>query len=156
MGLANGTVSIRGKNGDERGKIDRPGGANSPIYGVASNPVPPGNTDSVCIVDWGQTISFFSLGGQVVGKERSIGFDALSLTYFPDGEFLTITGCNKTIQLFTKDGIRLGTLGEQFDSWIWATAIHPSGTTMVCINFAINYKISTRNSDKSVDASFFD
>lgn len=131
LGLANGTVSIRNKNGEEKGKIDRPGGSNSPIYGVAFNPGIMGNADNICIVDWGQTISFFTLGGQVVGKERSLGFDPLALTYFPDGEFITVAGCNKTIQLFTKDGIRLGQLGEQYDSWVWTVAVHPSGSSLV-------------------------
>lgn len=130
LGLANGTVSIRNKAGEEKGKIERPGGSSSPIYGVACNPVVTGSADSICVIDWGQTISFFSLGGQVVGKERSLGFDALAVTYFPDGEFLTVTGCNKAIQLFTKDGIRLGLLGEQYESWVWSMAVHPTGASM--------------------------
>lgn len=133
LGMANGTVSIRNKAGDEKGKIDRPGGNNSPIYGIALSPINVGNTDVLCIADWNQTISFFTLGGQSVGKERVLGFDPLNVTYFPDGEFITVAGCNKTVQLFTKDGIRLGTLGEQHDSWIWSIAIHPFGTSMVSV-----------------------
>ena len=119
------------QSGEEKSKIERPGGTNSPIHGVACNPTINGNADSICIVDWGQTISFFTLGGQVVGKERSLGFDPLALTYFPDGEFITVAGCNKAIQLFTKEGIRLGMLGELYESWVWATAVHPSGSSLV-------------------------
>lgn len=141
LGLNNGNVSIRNKAGEEKTKIERPGGSSSPIYGVACNPVVSVSggvaADSVCVVDWGQTISFFSLGGQVVGKDRALGFDALSLTYFPHGEFIAVSGCNKAIQLFTKDGIRLGLLGEQYDSWVWATAIHPNGTSMVLNTFNV-------------------
>lgn len=90
-----------------------------------------GNTDTICVADWGQNISFFTLGGQTVGKERALGFDPLAVSCFPDGEFITVAGCNKAVQLFSKDGIRLGMLGEQLNSWIWTTAIHPTGSSMV-------------------------
>lgn len=154
LGMTNGTVSIRNKvrsneqryliqnylqinyvipkAGDEKGKIERPGGANNPIYGIAFDPISAGNTDILCIADWSQTISFYTLGGQSVGKgQRALGFDPLDLNYFPDGEFITVAGCNKAVQLFTKDGIRLGMLGELHESWIWTTAIHPYGSSMV-------------------------
>lgn len=131
LGLANGTVSMRNKAGEEKGKIERPGGANSPIYGVAWNPVSQGNADTICVVDWAQTMSFYSLGGQIVGKDRALGFDPLAVTYFPDGEFVTVTGCNKALQLFTRDGIRLGMLAELHESWVWTTAVHPAGTSIV-------------------------
>lgn len=66
-----------------------------------------------------------------MGKERALGFDPLCVTFFPDGEFIAVAGCNKAVQLFTKDGIRLGMLGEQHDSWIWTVVIHPTGSSMV-------------------------
>ena len=72
LGLANGTVSIRNKAGEEKNKIDRPGGSNSPIFGLAWSPLTSGTTDTLCIVDWSQTLSFFTLGGQMVGKERNL------------------------------------------------------------------------------------
>lgn len=119
--------------GDERGRIERPG--SSPIASVAWNPSNPSNTsdnaDTLCVIDWGQTMSFFSLGGQMIGKERSLGFDPLALGFSSDGEFITVAGCNKAIQLFTKDGIRLGMLGELHETWIWTTAISPSGGSIV-------------------------
>lgn len=117
--------------GDEKGKIERPGPVVSPIYGITWNPINSNNADIICIADWNQTISFYTLGGQIVGKERQLGFDPLSVTCFPDSDFIVVSGCNKAIQLFTKDGIRLGTLGDPMNSWIWTTAIHPSGTSMV-------------------------
>lgn len=120
------------QSGDEKGKIERPGGSSSPIYSLALNPINAGNTDILCIADWSQTMSFYTLGGQSIGKgQRSLGFDPLVVNFFPDGEFLTVAGCNKAVQLFTKDGIRLGMLGETHESWIWTTAIHPYGSSMV-------------------------
>ncbi|XP_053684288.1 intraflagellar transport protein 122 homolog [Sabethes cyaneus] len=131
LGMANGVISIRNKGGEEKIKIDRPGGANSPIFGLAWNPPASGSADILCVIDWSQTLSFYSLGGQVIGKERNFGFDPLSLSFFPDGEFLIVSGCNKALQLFTRDGIRLGMLGEQHESWIWTTAVHPTGNSIV-------------------------
>lgn len=130
--MVNGVVSIRNKAGEEKSKIERPGGPNSPIYSLAWNPPVSGSSaDLLCIVDWSQTISFYSIGGQLVGKERPLNFDPLCVTYFPDGEFLAVAGCNKSVQLFSRDGIKLGMLGEEHDAWIWAVAIHPYGNAMV-------------------------
>ena len=40
MGLGNGIVSIRSKTGEEKIRIERPGGSQSGIWAVAWNPVP--------------------------------------------------------------------------------------------------------------------
>lgn len=130
LGMANGVVSIRNKAGEEKSKIERPG--NTPVYAVGWNPPVSGNNaDLLCVADWSQCLSFYSIGGQLVGKERPLGFDPLCLTYFPDGEFLAVAGCNKSVQLFTRDGVNLGMLGEEHDGWIWSVAIHPYGNAMV-------------------------
>ncbi|CAO1305157.1 unnamed protein product [Diamesa tonsa] len=131
FGQANGTVSIRNKLGDEKMKIER---GTAPIFGLAWAP-PSSNTtngyaDVLAIADWNQTLSFYTISGQIIGKERSLGFDPLCLSFFGDGESLVVSGCNKQLQLFTRDGIKLGMLGEQHDSWIWSTAIHPNGTAV--------------------------
>lgn len=60
-----------------------------------------------------------------------IDFDPLCLSYFPDGEYLATAGCNKQVQVFTKEGIRLGSLGDEHDAWIWSVAIHPQGNSIV-------------------------
>uniref|UniRef100_A0A1A9X527 Intraflagellar transport protein 122 homolog n=1 Tax=Glossina brevipalpis TaxID=37001 RepID=A0A1A9X527_9MUSC len=129
MGLANGFVTIRNKSGEEKGRIDRPGGSNSAIYGVQCCPViAEPATDTIAITDWGQTLSFYTLSGQLVGKERALGFDPLSLSYLPNGEYCFVSGCTGVLHYFTRDGVRLGTLGDSSDvSWIWSVAIHPNG-----------------------------
>lgn len=68
----------------------------------------------------------------MVGKERIIGFDALRVKYFPKGEYILICGTNKACALYTKDGIRLSTVGDQQDSWVWCTAVHPNMNYVVC------------------------
>jgi intraflagellar transport protein 122 len=52
------------------------------------------------------------------------------LSFFADGESLVVSGCNKQLQLFTREGIRLGTLGEPHESWIWTASPHPQGTAI--------------------------
>ena len=37
------------------------------------------------------------------------------------GEYLMIGGSNKACLLYTKDGVKLGTVGEQ-NSWVWCCA----------------------------------
>lgn len=131
IGLANGIVSIRNKLGEEKMKIDR---GKAPIYGIqwapqTINPVQ-GPIDVLAIADWNQMLSFYTISGQLIGKERPIGFDPLCLRFFEDGESLVIAGCNKQLQLFTREGIRVGTLGEPHDSWIWSASPHPHGTAI--------------------------
>ena len=131
LGMANGVVSIRNKLGDEKMKIDR---GKAPIYGLqwapAAPTTSPGPVDVLAIADWNQTLSFFTISGQIIGKERPLGFDPLCMSFFADGESLVVAGCNKQLQLFTREGIRLGTLGEPHDSWIWTASPHPQGTAI--------------------------
>ncbi|XP_040577415.1 intraflagellar transport protein 122 homolog [Lepeophtheirus salmonis] len=126
LGLNSGTVSIRFKNGDEKIKIER-GGA---IWGLAWNPKPffseSGEEDFViCVADWSQVLGLYSANsGKLLNKERSLGFDPCNVEYFSKGEFLMIGGSNKSCLLYTKEGIKLGTIGEQ-NSWVWTVASRP-------------------------------
>ena len=43
------------------------------------------------------------------------------------GEYLLIGGSNKACLLYTKDGVKLGTIGEQ-SSWVWTCAARPDST----------------------------
>ena len=66
-------------------------------------------------------MSFYSLSGKQVSKERNLGFDPCCVSYFSKGEYLMIGGSNKACLLYTKDGVKLGTVGEQ-NSWVWCCA----------------------------------
>ncbi|KAB7503457.1 Intraflagellar transport protein [Armadillidium nasatum] len=116
LGLASGFVSIRNKAGEEKMKIERPGGSSSPVFSLAWNPSKEDNIDLLCIADWGQTLSFYSLNGKMVGKERALGYDPCCVNYFNKGEYLLIGGSNKAALLYTKEGVKLGVVGEQ-QSW---------------------------------------
>ncbi|NXV77562.1 IF122 protein, partial [Atlantisia rogersi] len=155
LGMFNGTVSIRNKNGEEKVKIERAGGASSPIWSICWNPsrfcypitwfcslnkfinkwlqnyhsffpflFRDDRNDVLAVADWGQKLSFYQLSGKQIGKDRMLNFDPCCLSYFTKGEYLLLGGSDKQVSLFTKDGVRLGTIGEQ-SSWVWTCKVKP-------------------------------
>ncbi|XP_049682484.1 intraflagellar transport protein 122 homolog isoform X1 [Accipiter gentilis] len=124
LGMFNGIVSIRNKNGEEKVKIERTGGASSPIWSICWNPSRDERNDILAVADWGQKLSFYQLSGKQVGKDRMLNFDPCCVSYFTKGEYILLGGSDKQVSLFTKDGVRLGTIGEQ-SSWVWTCKVKP-------------------------------
>lgn len=73
-----------------------------------------------------------SLGGfcPQVGKDQPLNFDPCCLSYFTKGEYILLGGSDKQVSLFTKDGVRLGTVGEQ-NSWVWTCKVKPDSNYVV-------------------------
>ncbi|NXU62248.1 IF122 protein, partial [Horornis vulcanius] len=170
LGMFNGIVSIRNKNGDEKVKIERPGGSSSPIWSICWNPsrlmpcVLPSlsgyllgfwlccqsstewrtweqvtfrletwdyeRNDILAVADWGQKLSFYHLSGKQIGKDRVLNFDPCCISYFTKGEYLLLGGSDRQVSLFTRDGVRLGTVGEQ-SSWVWTCKVKPDSNYVV-------------------------
>ncbi|XP_014477546.1 PREDICTED: intraflagellar transport protein 122 homolog [Dinoponera quadriceps] len=126
LGLANGYVSIRNKNGEEKTKIERQLGV--PIWSLSWNPLRDDSTDILCIAEWNGVISFYTIGGEIVRRERSLGFIPLKVVHFPEGQYLLVCGSNKQCLLMTHDGIQLVSVGSAFSSWVWSCAIHPTAS----------------------------
>ncbi|XP_042736785.1 intraflagellar transport protein 122 homolog isoform X4 [Lagopus leucura] len=185
LGMSNGVISIRNKNGDEKVKIERAGAASSPIWSICWNPsswwerfwsradeeeesdnghleksdhsqleeipeLKPNpdsgqdneekiednekeeakhfdldeRNDTLAVADWGQRLSFYQLSGKQIGKDRMLNFDPCCVSYFTKGEYILLGGSDKQVSLFTKDGVRLGTIGEQ-SSWVWTCKAKP-------------------------------
>uniref|UniRef100_A0A663LKD7 Intraflagellar transport protein 122 homolog n=1 Tax=Athene cunicularia TaxID=194338 RepID=A0A663LKD7_ATHCN len=124
LGMFNGIVSIRNKNGEEKVKIERTGGASSPIWSICWNPSRDERNDILAVADWGQKLSFYQLSGKQIGKDRLLNFDPCCVSYFTKGEYILLGGSDKQVSLFTKDGVRLGTIGEQ-SSWVWTCKVKP-------------------------------
>ncbi|KFO59725.1 Intraflagellar transport protein 122, partial [Corvus brachyrhynchos] len=124
LGMFNGIVSIRNKNGDEKVKIERPGGSSSPIWSICWNPSRDERNDILAVADWGQKLSFYHLSGKQIGKDRVLNFDPCCISYFTKGEYLLLGGSDRQVSLFTRDGVRLGTVGEQ-SSWVWTCKVKP-------------------------------
>uniref|UniRef100_A0A1B6JCB8 Intraflagellar transport protein 122 homolog n=2 Tax=Proconiini TaxID=565685 RepID=A0A1B6JCB8_9HEMI len=125
LGLAAGVVSIRNKAGEERIRVDRPGGSDAPVWALAFSPSKEDNSEILCVTDWGQNMSFYNINGKVAGKERALGFEPLCVNYFNRGEYILVSGTDRTCHLVTRDGIKLGTVGDEQASWVWCCAARP-------------------------------
>ncbi|KAK3103245.1 hypothetical protein FSP39_017787 [Pinctada imbricata] len=124
LGLYNGLVSIRNKSGEEKVKIERPNAATSPVWSLQWNPSRDEAIDILAVADWGQRLSFYHLSGKQIGKDQSLGYDPTCLNWFSKGEYLVVGGSNKSCALHTKEGVKLGVIGEQA-SWVWGVAVKP-------------------------------
>uniref|UniRef100_A0A673J004 Intraflagellar transport protein 122 homolog n=1 Tax=Sinocyclocheilus rhinocerous TaxID=307959 RepID=A0A673J004_9TELE len=130
LGMMNGVVSVRNKNGEEKVKIERPGGSSSPIWSIAWNPSKDEHNDILAVADWGQRLSFYQLSGKQIGKDRQLSFDPCCVSFFSKGEYIVMGGSDKQASLYTRDGVRLGTIGEQ-SSWVWTSRVKPDSNYVV-------------------------
>ncbi|MED6266259.1 hypothetical protein CHARACLAT_000298, partial [Characodon lateralis] len=131
LGMMNGVVSIRNKNGEENVKIERPGGSLCPIWSIAWNPSKNEHSDMLAVADWGQKLSFYKLSGKQIGKDRTLIYDPCCISYFSKGEYIVMGGSDKQVSLYTKDGVRLGTIGEH-KAWVWTCRVKPDSNYVVC------------------------
>uniref|UniRef100_A0A7S3GCF1 Intraflagellar transport protein 122 homolog n=1 Tax=Palpitomonas bilix TaxID=652834 RepID=A0A7S3GCF1_9EUKA len=120
LGLFNGTITIRDKNGGEKVVIER----TAPIWSLSWNPSreEPFSVLSVCC--WDQTLSFYQVNGIQVGKDKELNYDPCSVGYFSNGEYLCIGGSDRKVTLWTKEGVKLTTVGTLND-WVWSIAPRP-------------------------------
>jgi len=65
-----------------------------------------------------------------IGSEKELGFDPCSISFFPKGDYLAISGSDKKITLWNREGVLLGTVGEMED-WIWSTSINPTNNSIM-------------------------
>ncbi|XP_060691773.1 intraflagellar transport protein 122 homolog [Hemiscyllium ocellatum] len=128
ISLFNGIVSIRSKSGEEKVRIERPGAV--PIWSICWNPSKDEHTDILAVADWGQRLSFYQLSGKQIGKDRALNFDPCCVSYFSKGEYIVMGGSDKQVSLYTKDGVRLGSIGEQ-QSWVWTCRVKPDSNYVV-------------------------
>lgn len=47
------------------------------------------------------------------------------------GEYILVAGCNRQCVLLSRDGVRLATVGDEQESWIWCCKAHPSAPFVV-------------------------
>ena len=71
-------------------------------------------------------------GGKTVkpiGTDKELGYDPCSISFYPTGEYFVMAGSDKTVTLWTREGIKLGKIGDLGD-WIWAAAVNPLTKTV--------------------------
>jgi len=120
LGQFNGSISIRDKAGVEKVLIER----NSPVWTLSWNPSRDEPYDILAVGCWDGTLSFYQLSGIQVGKDKEMGFDPCSVSYFSNGEYICIGGTDRKVGLVTKEGTRLTTVAER-DSWVWSVKPRP-------------------------------
>ncbi len=88
--------------------------------------------DVLAVGTWDETLSFYHLSGQQLGRDKKLDGDPMSLNYFTNGEFLCTGGTDKKVNLWTKEGVRLGEVAQETD-WIWTVSHRPLHNHIVCI-----------------------
>ncbi|XP_077972109.1 intraflagellar transport protein 122 homolog [Styela clava] len=131
VGLFNGIISIRSKLGEEKVKIERPGGSLSPVWCLQWNPNKEESYDVLSVGDWGKKLSFYHLNGKQIGKDVKLDFDPCTLCHFMNGKYLIVGGSNGKSSLYSRDGQFLGLVADTGDKWMWASAWKPDSTTVV-------------------------
>eukprot|EP01029_Cantina_marsupialis_P016814 TRINITY_DN3769_c0_g7_i4.p1 TRINITY_DN3769_c0_g7~~TRINITY_DN3769_c0_g7_i4.p1 ORF type:complete len:1210 (+),score=352.21 TRINITY_DN3769_c0_g7_i4:102-3731(+) len=127
LGMENGTISVRNKDGAEKISFSRPSG--DPIWSMAWNPSKDLPTEVLAVGSWDQTLSFWQLNGTQKGEDHKLDFDPCSLSYFGNGDYIVMGGSNKKVTLWTKDGTYLGDVCEA-QSWVWSVAHQPKSNSV--------------------------
>lgn len=60
-----------------------------------------------------------------IGNEKDLGFDPCSISFFPKGDYLAMSGSDKKVTLWNREGVLLGTVGE-LDDWVWSVTVNPT------------------------------
>jgi intraflagellar transport protein 122 len=120
LGMLNGHISIRDCSGSEKVLIER----DAPVWCLHWNPSREEAFDVLAVGCWDQTLSFYQLSGIQHGKERKLGYDPCSISYFSNGEYIVVGGSNKKANLCTKEGVTLTTISER-DDWVWNVKARP-------------------------------
>ena len=98
LGHFDGTVSLRDKGGAEKISIER----SAPVWSIEWNPSRDEAADSLVVACWDQTLAFYDLSGQQIGRDRSLGFDPCCARYFSNGEYICLSGSDHKASLWTK------------------------------------------------------
>ncbi|KXZ55139.1 hypothetical protein GPECTOR_3g29 [Gonium pectorale] len=118
LGCFDGIISIRDKGGSEKHRIET---GPSPVWSISWNPV---ETNVLCAGCFDGFLKFYMMSGQQKSKDRELAFDPLCVSYFSSGEYITVSGTDRTVHLYTRDGTYLTKIADR-DSWVWAVRPRP-------------------------------
>ena len=129
LGLFNGQVTVRDQKGEEISSVQR----SEPIWTLACNPLKNGEMRDVFAVGcWDGTLSFYSAStGIQKGKERRLGYDPCTVSYFEGGKYLLVGGSDRRVELRSQDGVKLADVAKT-DGWVWSCAARPKHSTITC------------------------
>ena len=97
LGLYNGEVSIRDKQGEEKVLIKR----EAPIWSLCWTTNAAENLsdkyDLLAVGCWDQTLSFYELSGEQHEQDIQLGYDPCSISTYSNQDFLLIGGSNRKV-----------------------------------------------------------
>lgn len=142
LGLVSGVISVRNQKGEEVHRVERKApvwclafvpstapaskvvGANSPAATAGQS----GDLEMLAVGCWDKTLSLYKLTAGATPKvqtERALRYYPCSLglagSTGSKSHYLIISGSNKKVTLYSKEGIRLAELATK-DSWVWGCA----------------------------------
>jgi len=147
IGMLNGMISIRNQQAEETHRIERrapiwcltfipntiPGKAGGTSQGSASA----GEGEMLAVGCWDKTLTMYRLlsaGAHKSHVERPLRYYPCSISLAGSGSnkshYLIISGSNKKVLLYSKEGIRLSELASK-DSWIWSCACQPGNERVI-------------------------
>lgn len=118
LGCYDGVVSIRDNSGAEKQRIEV---GTSPVWSLAWHPK---DQHLLAVACFDGLLKFYQLSGSHKAKDRDLGFDPLCISYFGSGEYMTVSGTDKSVQLCTREGVFLHDIAQK-DSWVWVARPHP-------------------------------
>ena len=67
-----------------------------------------------------------------ISKDRQLDYDPCFISWFSKGEFLLAGGSNKQCNIYSRDGVQLGVVGD-LSSWVWSAEVRPDANCVVSI-----------------------
>ena len=131
IGMYDGNILIKDKSGGELFTINK---CTSPVWTLAFCPVKVDTSDNMLFAgSWDSKMTIFSIQGgkqaKPIGSDKELGFDPCSISFFPKGDYFVMSGSNKKITLWNREGVLLGDVGENTD-WIWSTSVNPKNNNV--------------------------
>lgn len=125
LGLVSGVVSIRNRNGEEKFKIDK--NSSTPIWCLMFRFDQQLKENCLITIDFDHKLKCFELEDKNEILDLDIGFDAQFVQNIYGYDFFVTGGSNKIVNLYTKDGIFLGSISDKQQGWI-KKAVHHSNS----------------------------
>ncbi|EQC37613.1 hypothetical protein SDRG_05207 [Saprolegnia diclina VS20] len=125
LGLFNGQILLRDKQGGEKALIER----SAPIWTICWSPCRDDEVEILAVGCWDRTMSFYQANGTPVGKDRKLQFDPCCVSYYHKGKYLIVSGSNHKASLFTKEGIFLADICDT-GAWVWAAKARPKANAI--------------------------
>ena len=141
LGLLNGTITLRNIDCEETHRIERKApvwclafipNTNTPSKsGSSTAPVAP-EGEMLAAGCWDKTLTFYRIlpnGASKAHTERTLKFYPTSITLAGNNaasknHYLILSGSDKKVSLYSKEGIRLADLATK-DTWVWSAAYQP-------------------------------